>query len=240
MIVFTGLEWIVFDVDGVLVDVSESYDEVVRRTVDHWLDICGCDYELSLETVRELRVKGEFPDDYKLSEALIIEGLSGGSLDDIGERFPRGEDIGWFKERSETSIREKKVQEVFDSYYFGGKEEGLWKKETPSVDVELLIRLKESEDYKLGVVTSRSEEELQMAESILGFEFENRVTREVARKPDPRALKYITLDEKGVYIGDTNVDRSLVENYNDIGGDFEFVMVGEDISDLNDFLKNLF
>ena len=57
---------IVFDMDGVLVDVTESYRETIRRTVAHF---CGLD--LTPAQIQDYKNQGGFNDDWKLSHHVI-------------------------------------------------------------------------------------------------------------------------------------------------------------------------
>ena len=57
---------IVFDMDGVLVDVSESYRETIRRTVEHFSGA-----PLSREEIQDWKNRGGWNDDWALSTAMI-------------------------------------------------------------------------------------------------------------------------------------------------------------------------
>lgn len=63
--------WLVFDVDGMFIDVGESYDMVVKFIVEYFLEEFGKFLEVEIELVRELRRKGVFGDDFKFSEVLV-------------------------------------------------------------------------------------------------------------------------------------------------------------------------
>ena len=57
---------IVFDMDGVLVDVTESYRETIQRTVEHFTG-----KRVSRETIQDWKNRGGWNDDWALSTALI-------------------------------------------------------------------------------------------------------------------------------------------------------------------------
>lgn len=236
--------WVIFDVDGVLIDVSESYDLATKLTVEYFLKKLGKSIEVELDLIRALRRKGAFGDDFKVSEALIIGALTG-NLRGFVQEFPAGEGIGWVREQFGIVIDPKSIERIFNTFYLGEyyKEkafdfDGLWKKEKPIVKRELLE--KASERFKLGVVTGRSALELELAEKILGFHFENTVTRELYVKPDPKALWHLTKGGEGIYIGDTINDGLLVENYKKAyGKDFGFLMVGRGVRDVNEAIEKL-
>ncbi|HII67880.1 MULTISPECIES: HAD family hydrolase [Thermococcus] len=236
--------WLIFDVDGVLIDVSESYDLATKLTVEYFLKKLSKGIEVELDLIRALRRKGVFGDDFKVSEALIIGALTG-DLRDFVQNFPAGEGIGWVRKQFGIAIEPKSIEGIFNTFYLGEyyKErvfdfEGLWKKEKPIVKRELLE--KANERFKLGVITGRSALELELAEKILGFHFENAVTRELYVKPDPKALWYLTKGEEGIYIGDTINDGLLVKNYKKAyEKDFGFLMVGRDVKDVNEGIEKL-
>jgi len=61
-------ELIVFDMDGVLVDVSESYRETIVRTVEHFSGVT-----ITRAQIQAYKNQGGFNDDWKLSHHMIAE-----------------------------------------------------------------------------------------------------------------------------------------------------------------------
>jgi HAD superfamily phosphatase len=59
---------LVFDMDGVLVDVTESYRETIARTVEHFSGL-----KPAREKIQEYKNQGGFNDDWKLSHHMINE-----------------------------------------------------------------------------------------------------------------------------------------------------------------------
>ena len=57
---------VVFDMDGVLVDVAESYRETIQQTVEHFSG-----KRITRETIQEWKNRGGWNDDWALSAALI-------------------------------------------------------------------------------------------------------------------------------------------------------------------------
>ena len=57
---------LIFDMDGVLVDVTESYRTAIQDTVRHFTGL-----EVSNETIQDLKNEGGWNDDWLLSEHLI-------------------------------------------------------------------------------------------------------------------------------------------------------------------------
>lgn len=59
---------LVFDMDGVLVDVTESYRETIQRTVEHFTN-----RRVSREEIQDWKNRGGWNDDWALSHRLIGE-----------------------------------------------------------------------------------------------------------------------------------------------------------------------
>ncbi|MFP4507348.1 MAG: HAD family hydrolase [Candidatus Acetothermia bacterium] len=237
-----GWKWVVLDIDGVLIDPSDSYDRAVKQTGELLLSKMGIDEKIGLETVRSFRKKGRFGDDYKVTEGLILAQMSG-DLEGFVSDFPRGEDLNWIRNRVGEKIGRGKVKKRFDRFYFGennpeniAESDGFWRREKPLVDTDLLERIEENSCF--GYITGRSREEIALAEEILDYQLRNVVTRDEYQKPDPRALTSLVDGDSGVYIGDTYNDKLLVDNFNKSGGDFSFVAIDENM-ETNDVLERI-
>lgn len=59
---------IVFDMDGVLVDVSDSYRETIARTVEHFAGV-----QITRAQIQDYKNQGGFNDDWKLSHHIIAQ-----------------------------------------------------------------------------------------------------------------------------------------------------------------------
>jgi len=59
---------IVFDMDGVLVDVTESYRESIARTVEHFAGVT-----ITRPQIQDYKNQGGFNDDWKLSHHIITQ-----------------------------------------------------------------------------------------------------------------------------------------------------------------------
>jgi phosphoglycolate phosphatase-like HAD superfamily hydrolase len=237
--------WLIFDVDGVLIDAAESYDKATKLTVEHYLKEDGIIANVPYKLIRRLRKKGSFADDFRLSEALIIAFMGGEDLAKFVDEFPIGKGIEYVRDKYGVRVDFRKIVRIFNTYYLGRlydealfEFEGLWKRERPFVDRNLLETAKGK--YKLGVITGRNALELELAYRIIDFRFSKAVTREMARKPEPRALELIVRKgEGGIYVGDTANDELLIKNYNRKNGtNFGFIMVGRDVKDVNEVLKS--
>ncbi|MFW6005845.1 MAG: hydrolase [Candidatus Bipolaricaulota bacterium] len=233
-------EWIVLDIDGVLIGIESSYDLAVKRTVEKLWTKLGHDGSISLETIRDFRKKGQFGDDYRVTEGLTLAGLNE-DLKKFVEEFPRGEKLECIINRTGERVGKEKVKPIFDRIYLGKKdspsEYGLWRQEKPLVDTSLLDKV--AEQFKLGYITGRSRQELRLASKVLNHELSDAVTREDFLKPDPRALTHLVGESSGIYAGDTHNDGLLVENYNEeTEGTFDFVMIDPD-NPINQVLRDL-
>ncbi len=225
--------------DGVLIDVTESYDIAVKLTVEYFLDTV-----VDKRYIEELRIKGALGDDYKLSEALLC-GYRTKDIEGFVHKFPSGGTVEWLRENHELSVSEEDIKRVFDTYYLGEMYDeklfdfdGLWKMEKRIIDLELLDRMKEH--FELGIVTGRSGMEMELAERVIGREFTNKVTSDEYLKPDPKALEALVGEDDGVYIGDSRTDEVLVERYNrKYEGKFGFLMVRRDVDDVNDAVRRI-
>jgi HAD superfamily phosphatase len=59
---------LVFDMDGVLVDVSESYRETIARTAEHFTGV-----PLTREQIQDYKNQGGFNDDWRLTQHVITQ-----------------------------------------------------------------------------------------------------------------------------------------------------------------------
>jgi HAD superfamily phosphatase len=75
---------LVFDMDGVLVDVTESYRETIARTVAHFTGV-----EIAPERIQDYKNRGGFNDDWKLSHHIIASAGVSVSFDAVVEHFQK-------------------------------------------------------------------------------------------------------------------------------------------------------
>lgn len=73
---------LVFDMDGVLVDVTESYRETIARTVEHFTKV-----RPSAEKIQEHKNQGGFNDDWKLSHHMVTALGGNASFEQVKEHF---------------------------------------------------------------------------------------------------------------------------------------------------------
>jgi HAD superfamily phosphatase len=75
---------LVFDMDGVLVDVTDSYRETITQTVEHFTGA-----RPSHEEIQEWKNRGGFNDDWKLSHEMVRATGSDAPYDRVKEHFQK-------------------------------------------------------------------------------------------------------------------------------------------------------
>jgi HAD superfamily phosphatase len=75
---------IIFDMDGVLVDVSESYRATIQATVHHFTG-----YEPARAEIQDWKNRGGWNDDWKLSHAMIAERGPEVAYDTVVDQFQK-------------------------------------------------------------------------------------------------------------------------------------------------------
>ena len=73
---------IVFDVDGVLVEVTASYREAIRATVRHFTG-----HDVSHKTIQDFKNQGGWNNDWDLSQRLITDHGHGVTYDEVVRVF---------------------------------------------------------------------------------------------------------------------------------------------------------
>ena len=74
---------LVFDMDGVLVDVTESYRETIAQTVEH-----SPARAITREQIQEYKNQGGWNDDWQLSHHMVTEAGIDVPFEDVKELFP--------------------------------------------------------------------------------------------------------------------------------------------------------
>lgn len=229
---------IIFDMDGTLIDVTQSYKEAILRTVLHFVP--GASRDAVIREREQLRGRPGFNNDWDASYYLIrkLEGCDG----------PVVRDTFWHE-----------VRDIFQSHYLGvalyrrsyGREPPLVAASGLIDNERVLIReetLKALRRYPLGIATSRTRFEALHAVGIsfLGAYFDRHaiisqddVTKE---KPDPEPIR-TAMGRLGastcVYVGDTVDDAAAAR-----AAGCESIIVGGDwgdamVRDVNDILALL-
>jgi HAD superfamily phosphatase len=169
---------IVFDMDGVLVDVSESYRATIVETVKHFTG-----QTIAREMIQEYKNAGGWNNDWALSQKIIA---------DIG-----GLDIPY-----------NEVVRVFQSYFFGPNNDGLVLRERWLPLNGLLERLSAKADLAIFTGRLREEADFTLTRFVPGLRWSMIVgDGDVANaKPAPDGLIAIQAahrDSRITYLGDT-------------------------------------
>jgi HAD superfamily phosphatase len=75
---------LVFDMDGVLVEVTESYRETITRTVEHFTGALP-----TREQIQQYKNAGGWNDDWKLSHHMVCEAGVAAAFDDVRDHFQK-------------------------------------------------------------------------------------------------------------------------------------------------------
>lgn len=143
---------VVFDMDGVLVDVSHSYDEAIVRTADELLQSAGCVKRVSPAERDVVKAIAGFNNDWDAVFALVQNHAEARRLQPLSP-FERG------------SALYLRVKRVFERYYWNGGE-GFIAREKPLASNAALEALSR---FKLGIVTGRPRREALFAVAKFGW-----------------------------------------------------------------------
>jgi HAD superfamily phosphatase len=176
---------LVFDMDGVLVDVTESYRETIQQTVERFTGV-----RPTRAAIQDLKNRGGFNDDWKLSHYLITQAGVQAKFDD--------------------------VVEYFQSIFHGANGDGLIAREQWMDSTGVLARL--GRGYRLAVFTGRMkwEAEVTLRRFAPGLTFDPIIgMHEVSNlKPAPDGLvcvRGLCGSERLWYIGDTVDDARCAQ-----------------------------
>ena len=75
---------LIFDMDGVLVDVTESYRETIARTAEHFTG-----EPVTRERIQEYKNRGGFNDDWRLTHQIVTDAGVDVAFDAVKERFQK-------------------------------------------------------------------------------------------------------------------------------------------------------
>lgn len=210
------IDTIIFDVDGVLWDTADSFDETVQQTVAHILasEFGVADPRpVTKEELRTFRRAGGLNNDWDMSYTLIATRLAG--RDDIAASAAESAGRGRAWARSilpdEVAIDFERLRRIFDEIYWGADSfpemfgeaprfvtdaPGCWHQERQLLPADLLDKLQAAGIRHFGIATGRNRQELAtvmatLQESGLDRRIppEGIVTGDVLAKPDGRVLQ---------------------------------------------------
>ena len=196
---------VIFDIDGVVRDVAQSYRRAIADTVEHYTQ---GEYRPTMTDLDTLKTEGIWNNDWKASEELIFRHYEsqGKSRDDFGNHYDeiveyfqgkyRGEDFSGYIKDEPLLMTQKYLQSLSDSKigwgFFSGATQG-------SANFVLQTRLEIQEPILVAMEDAPS-------------------------KPDPKGL-FLTIDtllspldifDKGgipvLYVGDTVADMKTAQN----------------------------
>jgi HAD superfamily hydrolase (TIGR01548 family) len=188
---------IIFDMDGVLADVSSSYREAIKKTAEKYLGRIISEHEIQL-----LKDEGGFNNDWKLTFELIQRNAN-----------------------LNSKITYEEVKGEFQKRYLGKSNSGLISNEKLILNINVIEEL--SKKYSLGITTGRPKEEAEFFLKKNGIYdlFETIICKEDVgpdEKPDPLgiilALKELAeIPSRAIYLGDTVDDMTASTSAGVIG-----------------------
>ncbi len=210
---------VIFDVDGVLIDVSKSYHFSIKDTVKHF---SGKD--IPLNELRDIKFSFNINNDWDASVAGILYAKYGKSLKDFKEEFSKYSKTldDMYKFAKEKNIQLPDYNQLID--YFEEQYRIHRLKEEMIFPHESLEKIREKVDIT-GVITGRPFEDLDFSfrhfDLYKYFDYiitESDIPEPNLRKPSSYPLKLFfdkfQYDEPVFYIGDTMADKLMVENFN--------------------------
>jgi HAD superfamily phosphatase len=214
---------LVFDVDGVIVDVSKTYHVAIKKTVEHYLK-----REIPLKEVKNFKFRFGINNDYYASYAIISHLLFGVPQEEIVKlsRECKNAVAECLREKFQIPLTVGEITKTFVDYY-----ERIKDNERILLEPYIFEWLKRK-GYKLGVLTGRPETDLvysfkkfNLLDKFDVIVHDDTLLETSLKKPNPFALKY-TLDRLGAskgdekfYIGDTISDKLMAEGYREKYGD---------------------
>lgn len=231
---------LIFDVDGVLLDVQKSFPEVIRLSVlEGWEKFCGGRADApgyTPEHARILKRHGSFNDDYDIAWALLAMAAGTGKKT-LSEAFPSPERLAreiktlnggmaaWIGSRYGDKVPRGEIREMCARRYFSE----MYKLETP------MLRCHWRElPLPAAVYTGRNGAEWELGKKTLGWEdFPDRLvinSDSGIRKPSPEGLRLLCERlgaVKPAFFGDTGSDMQAATAF----GRGYFVAVGDLLPD---------
>ena len=214
---------LIFDIDGVLLDVRRSFPEVIRQAVKTgWRDICGRDADCDVygaDHERVMKRHGGFNDDFDLAWSLLCISAASGK-DKLSEAFPTAERLAvetadctgdvpeWAERKYRAGVPRAAIHELCHRLYGYGGEGGLHMLETP------MLRTRwDKLPLPVGIYTGRNLIEWEFAKRRLGWEdfpLENVIHSETGiTKPSPVGLEILCGKfgaKNPLFFGDTASD----------------------------------
>jgi HAD superfamily phosphatase len=207
----------IFDVDGVIIDVSKTYHVAIKKTVEHYLG-----KKIDLNEVKKYKFDWGINNDYYVSYAIIAHKKFNVPYGDIKKLSKECQNAvaECIKEKYRIPLSVEEVTQTFIDYF-----EQIKDQEVLLIEPFVFEWLKRKK-YKLGVLTGRPETDVvysfkkfNLLDKFDVIVHDDTLEDISLKKPNPYALKY-TLDlleanekDDKYYIGDTVADKLMAEGY---------------------------
>jgi HAD superfamily phosphatase len=206
------IDAVIFDVDGVLIDVRPSYHKAIYETFKHYTG-----KDLKEEDFTFVKKKAGINNDWESSSVLILMAL-GYITKEEALQYTTNQTYIQQKIFNNPYFDYNELVDIFEAFYRKFREN-----EILLLDKSFLKALKKN--YKTGIVTGRPKDDLIFSLKLFGiediFDFvvdDDYTDDKTKRKPSKEALKYCVdaiCKKGGVYIGDTISDIMMTKHYND-------------------------
>lgn len=231
---------LIFDIDGVLLDVRRSFPEVIRQAVKTgWVELYGGDADCDVygpEHERVMKRHGGFNDDFDLSWSLLCISAASGRKK-LSQAFPSPEKLAkevsdcagnvpeWAEKKYHAGISRAAIHELCHRLYGYGGSGGLHMLETP------MLRTRwDKLPLPVGIYTGRNLIEWEFAKQCLGWEdfpLDRVIHSETGiTKPSPAGLEILCRKfgaKNPLFFGDTASDYQAWKAF----GAGAFVAIGE-------------
>jgi len=240
-----SVDTIILDIDGVLLDVSNSYRKASVLSAQKYLEELGCKPgNIPLEETQFLKQAGDFNNDWDCAYAFALyymiklDSFTTLSFEEfVKELKQRGGGLSALMKYAEEITNDKfpyfmckwdksRIKEIFQRLYLDENFTGMISKEPVIITQETLDFLK---NYKLAVLTGRPRDEAEFAVKRIGLGNVPMLTMddltEAQQKPNPYALLELKRRVNGksvAYVGDAIDDVRIVKN---AGKDFFSISV---------------
>jgi len=200
-----GYDCALFDMDGVLVDVSKSYRVAIEKTANEWFGKNGMEVRVSQKEVGAIKAISGFNNDWDATFAIV---RAEGEAKKIANAKP-------LKDEEKKSGRYLQLKEIFQNYYLNG----LMQTELAMVKKETLLAIANA-GMKIGIVTGRPRAEAEFAARNNGWEKFFPPEKIVAledceeEKPSPKPLLLAMRRlgaKRAIYVGDTVSDYAAAK-----------------------------
>ena len=182
-----NVDTILFDIDGVLVDVSQSYRIAIAKTTEFFTG-----EKIDMEEIQALKEQTGFNNEWDLTEELV-------------------------KQRGKTVEKQTIIDKFQEYYLGTNGQKGLIENETWLLDKDLLTRLSENFKLGIITGRPKDEADIALDVAGVKDYFKVIIAMEdvTKGKPDPQGINMAMEKlggEKAIYIGDVSDDIRAAKN----------------------------